>query len=622
MDDWEKWVYDDDEQPPDTEPEELPETDSGPGRGVIRNLPHTRANKTARRFPSDLSEHPPKLFWWCEDKNDFVEYSDYDALQTAGAFDYDRDKNIIFLVGGWQQQQNDSHSFFKAALRYHARMTPKASLLYVDWDNIGANSTKLYDAYAAAWRVNLTEFLTNVSINGSSVHCIGYSVGTYVCTTICRQYFNVSGYRCDRIVAIDHRDEIAVNATLEKRALTRTLRNDAKYVAALRSTWSNMNVTDEEVHEYITIPNITANSKICDNKSSWGIDVCGLNFYGQRFCEYFGHENFTFEDDHTCTKFIGLIEFLRTLDVNGALPLIQMYPGFPHPVGSAVPSVWSAYTLGRDYRYKSYVSNHSVWYMGNFGVNGTSIFPVYTFQVVASTATDATILGGAYEVKKKHGLFSVTAAFVQGSRSYLPENVTILTNNTRGAHLMSTYATAAKAYVGMLHDVPMTSEWIAPYYCSTKSNGFDCTQPWYATGFHTSIPVYRRQLRVMDKHVPIPPKKGCLPYKPPNEIQISWRREEINIAVGQNVTISPAYEAHSQAVVLENAETKTTVPLITFYDVCDMSAKSDVYFDLDWKRMNLTLHFPNAGFFVVRWYFVYERLDVVVSVRPTTARVS
>uniref|UniRef100_A0AAU0K7B6 Uncharacterized protein n=1 Tax=Anatid alphaherpesvirus 2 TaxID=3080522 RepID=A0AAU0K7B6_9ALPH len=588
-------------------------------KGLVLNKPKAFKRHTPTP-PKYLSTFAADLVLWNETGNTFriVSCSNgvYDTLKTDGAFT-GRDTDLVLLFHGLSAPLSP-HSYFLAVLRYVTRMMPSVPVLYVNWDAQGANSSSVTNATKYAWRTTVAPLLAKVNATATRLHCIGHSIGSFACAAVCRQFFNATGVRCARIVAMDPYDIIDEEEGLREWVRLRTLRRDANYVVYFVSNRRQLKGNDTEADEYITSTSLAETSEICHNGDDWGVDVCGTNFNGRRVCEYAGHENITGSYEHwgngsvTCARMLTPVQFMRTLDVHAALPMIRINPMASSPIVGMMPSVWNGYSIDKDYRFTTYSRNESMWYMYATVQNNTGLDPVFVLTFIVPSDSPAVVRSAMYSTKTMYHNISVYSAFVRGSEmSGLPASVTV---DTAGP-IMAAYVWGGRAYDGANTSIPMTSQFMTPYDCKAQpesSHNYVCSP---SGAPNVSTPAYRTQMLAADGSITVPPKSGCLPYPPPTVGGITWKRQGVSVEANTVLSVKYSHSRQLMAVLLEShEEPRNNTTLMTFYDACDDASLQNVRFQYDWltASMNVTLSTP--GNYTLKWLFLYETLEVPIEV--------
>lgn len=310
----------------------------------------------------------------------FYEYQDkpgvFHIMKSAGVFAGGRLQNIIFLVHGWHAYQSSS-LIFKQLTRQHQKMTPNATVLFVNWERQGANDRELGNAAWSAVRTNLEHLLRELPYE-SNIHCVGHSLGGHACGGICRQYRDLKGKNCTRIVSLDPASvQFKYNSPDQTGIVKRRInRHDADYVAVIMTNRNFMGLHDLVGDEYITTNALRGENdgyshEGCPAIGKWWGRVCTHSYYGYTWCEDYdvGTMFNSYVVPHvsdSCSHMMAPIQYAKFLDVWSPASIERTVRS-----DSFMSSSWSAYVTSMDRRYK--YEDKTIWY--SFKVDSNEIFP-------------------------------------------------------------------------------------------------------------------------------------------------------------------------------------------------------------------------------------------------------
>lgn len=313
-------------------------------------------------------------------RSGFFEFVDskgvFNKMSFNGVFSGGRIKNLILLVHGWHALQS-SALIFKQLTRQHQKMTPNATVLFVNWEAQGANDVELGNAAWSSVRLNLQHLLEEIP-ESMNVHCIGHSLGGHACGGICRQYRDFRKRNCTRIVSLDPASvSFKYNSPDQEGIVKRRInRHDADYVAVLLTNRNLMGLADLVGDEYITT-NAAPNEydgyshEGCPSIGKWWGKVCTNSYYGYSWCEEYdvGTMFNSYVIPHTsdsCSHMMAPIQFAKFLDVWSPASIERTARS-----NSFMSSSWSAYVTSMDRRYR--YEDKTVWY--SFKVDANEIYP-------------------------------------------------------------------------------------------------------------------------------------------------------------------------------------------------------------------------------------------------------
>ncbi|AFC40590.1 protein ORF19B [Goose adenovirus 4] len=346
-------------------------------------------------YHPEYMNNPVKYSWWFgvplvgnrytlyssyRRRTGFYEFEDregvFTRMQSAGVFSGGRIRDLILLVHGWHAFQS-STGIFKQLTRQHQKMTPNATVLFVDWESQGANDKELGNAAWSAVRTNLYNLLHEIPLS-MNVHCIGHSLGGHACGGICRQYRDLKNKNCTRIVSLDPASVQFKYDSPDQEGIAkrRINRHDADYVAVLLTNRNFMGLHDLVGDEYITTNAFNGEKdgyshEGCPTIGKWWGRVCTNSYYGYSWCEDYdvGTMFNSYLIPHvsdSCSHMMAPIQFAKFLDVWSPASIERTARS-----DSFMSSSWSGYVTSMDKRY-SY-EDKTIWY--SFKVDSDEIYP-------------------------------------------------------------------------------------------------------------------------------------------------------------------------------------------------------------------------------------------------------
>lgn len=260
-------------------------------------------------------------------------------------------KNLILLIHGFTKA-NETVSL----LDFHYHMTPNDTVLMVDWRKDINNYYKWYlffmylrNYYKAAHfaaNFEMNDFLNN--FQSKTISCIGHSLGSHMCGSICRNFSTFSGKNCSRIVGLD----VASMGFWKKGELShkRLSISDANYVAAIMTTKFYGMKESAIAHDYITA-NIDGDHIVeCPEEGKYNATVCGTNIALERYCVDFSIGT---GESASCAHTMPVLIFAKSLDVEVGLSVVSLEKYSYHRLISG----WNGYTMSVDRRSKGVFPN-------------------------------------------------------------------------------------------------------------------------------------------------------------------------------------------------------------------------------------------------------------------------
>lgn len=307
-----------------------------------------------------------------------ISNSTFDELNENGVI---KGSDLIILVHGFTQANET-----EILLEYHSRMTPFATVLMLDWRyNLDTSysiwkllsyMSNYYKAAHFATAYNLNGFLSN--FENFTISCIGHSLGSHMCGSICRNLRNINNKSCDRIVGLDVASMgFWKNGELKDLKLTR---NDANYVVFLMTT-KFYGIREESLaHEYITANIDGFHIDECPPRGKYITKLCAINVNYETVCVNFSIGN---GESSSCAHTMPVLIFAKSMDIKSGLNLVSLDRNNKNYVVSG----WNGYVMSTDRRFNNVFPN---W----LSTNETGYVPRHMVLVKTS-----------YNVKKVSSIF-------------------------------------------------------------------------------------------------------------------------------------------------------------------------------------------------------------------------
>ncbi|AAG45735.1 lipase [Meleagrid alphaherpesvirus 1] len=578
------------------------------GPNIIR-MPHTHKD-IPKPFNSILSNQFALLTMWDNLVGMFKTFwgnaMGFHQMIREGLVDLRLHTDVIFLVHGWHGRTNDTE-FFLSANRLLTRMIPSAAVVYVSWDPQGAMEPAA-DAILLARRINVTQFLYAVPSN-MGIQCIGHSLGSYVCGSICRQYYYTGKGRCKRILGINAYEILSTDSSLISRIQSDTIRSDAEYVSIFSMGERYIRTVYKDADEYIVAKGISRGVSTCVNPFAWKFSLCTRGVKGREYCENFGANNVTFtsglreDGSEICERLIPVMAVLQTLDVSSTYALLQLDPKRPSGMTAHISSVWNVYVLEKDYRYATYAKNEPVWYSTVLSVGPNGFTPAAVFAVLSRSDTPVIIRDAIQQRYSLWGNISMHSAFIEDSPTHFPSIDIRIQSPILGA-----FAWKGRVYSGPRIQIPVPEQAVVDYNCLPKDADHLCV----STKNVSSITIWRKLL-LANYSFSILSIDDCLPYIP--HMAVIWKHPAIEVATWRNITVTFHPSVQLMAMRFENVLTPRNYTLMTFHDVCRADEiNSGIFFEYDWLGANMTIAVSKAGSYVLRWFFEMGIYEIPIAV--------
>lgn len=545
----------------------------------------------------------------------------YARMASKGVFE-GKEQDIILLVHGWHAWQSSEWLFLKM-LRMHTRLTPNATVIYVNWEKLGANYKELGNAAWACVRLNLSEFLRAIDPDKSRLHCIGHSLGSHACAAVCRHYRKLHSYQhnCERIVALDPASSMFKHNSPDPQVSQyRVSRWDANYVAALLTNRNLMGLADLVGDEYLTTDYDGYYSEGCPILGKWWGKVCATGPTGIHHCEdidigtLFNSAIIPHTRD-SCSHMMAPVYFLKFMDVYSSVPVFRMDGKSPRPIKGPLTSVWNSYVTSRDYRLNSYYDSRPIWY--SFTVDATSLRPADQLLVVTPRSNSYIGVVNCDRYDKwtdfKYAYYIFLLKNQWGSRRSIFLNVEqepVMVRLIRGIGYFEPRADRNKP-----EQMPTQEERVLKCDPATGHRSFNYRCYWQGR-FYTRKPAYRSQLPVKTPLTVVPPTDGCLSYPPPSlPAAVRYVRDTLEAKIHHITTVnwdcSNGFEFH-KAILRFN---KTQLILATFWDGCGDFWKSyRLEYLVDRETCKIELRFSDVGNYTLILEFRYRVITVPISV--------
>ncbi|QEJ80786.1 protein ORF19 [Southern Psittacara leucophthalmus aviadenovirus] len=547
----------------------------------------------------------------------------YDRMENDGVFK-GKEQDIVLLVHGWHAWQS-SIWLFEKVLRMHTIVTPTTSVLFVNWESIGANDREIGNAAWAATRLNIGEFLKGVDGSKSRLHCVGHSLGGHACAAVCRHYrlLNKYRYQCERIVSLDPASVMfKYNSPDSDVKNYRISRWDAKYVAVLATNRNFMGLADVVGDEYITV-NIDGDSaEGCPVLGKWSGRICVTGYTSISHCEdvdlgtMFNSRVIPHTKD-TCSHMMAPVYFMKYLDIYTAVPVFRIEGRNPGWIKGPLASVWNSYVTSRDYRFDTYFVPNSVWY--SFVSSPTTLRPAEQFMVITPKANKWVQVLNSYSRYFKwdddmysYYIFLMLNQWDSRKIIYVNSDYTPVTCRlTRGL--------GYGIYDGKFRTRPveMTTQDVREMMCefvpAQRNWNFKC----FYKGHNNRIPVYRDMLPVVDRAIKVPPVSGCLRYNAylPRTPRDKLSSMSFKVDTVETINWNCKVGLELMLVSIANSTERKQLVLSTMWDACgDFWDSHGIEYLVDRTKCELKLRFAHAGSYDLTLEFRYNIRIVPIKV--------
>lgn len=588
--------------------------------GVLNNASYYNAwyNLTYGRSKRDIIRNANAYIYSGHGFTRFeVKHGVYANIRYRGSFYGQKEKNIVLLVHGWHALHS-SDGLFKQLLRFHQKLTPEVGVIYINWENQGARYIGLGNAAEAAIRVNVNALLVDINPAITKLHCIGHSLGAHACAAICRSYRQIHKTNCTRIVGLDpagpwFQFDSPENGPRDYRLSS----SDASYVASLVTNRQMSAIYTPIGHEYLTTNIDGLFSESCGTIGKYVGNVCGIGFNRRKWCEYIdlgtvGNSGIIPHTKDTCSHLMAIVQFMKTLDIENPLAVFKKEDHVPLGLSSFIPSVWTGYTIGKDYTYGTYkLPSTPVWY--SYLVDGDSLKYFDIIIVMSKGPIEVNRAKKMFEIQ--HGDFYETLLL---SFNTYDRRIDYYMRVSGQFYLMR--VRKPKSHIGD-EMVPMTAFAEMVYRCDRFTNMF-FTHHCVATNEHKIVPVYRKQMSLSSKVVSVPPMSGCLDFE--NELSdiIPMKIPGISVFEGEliKIKLNVTHNDELLKVILNrkivSIKHSTNYTLFTLWDSCRPTYCADV----EVKRLEniVEIKFNDIGYFDLYFVFQYHRdtLPIRVIHRP------
>ena len=550
----------------------------------------------------------------------------YWKLRDAGFLRDGREKNLILLIHGWHGTHR-SFGIFNSFLRFHQKMTPNVGVLLVDWGAQGADKLVLGTAAYHAIRLNINNLLKN--LNNTNLHCIGHSLGAHACAAVCRNFYQIQGRKCTRIVGLDPAGPLfKTNSPYQYLIDARLARPDAEYVALFMTNRNYMGLYQLEGDEYIT-PYIDGTfSNHCPIIGKWWGEITGYNYLGQKVWERLdlgtiGRSGIIPHSRDSCSHLMAPILFMKSLDTRRGFMAFKWNENWPHGL-PPMHTVWNGYTLSRDYRYPTFFQDVGTLWLStqtiedrlgdNLQYGDSNIEPsliaiaisdkgCYLHLSIHNEYQNLYSYGNKYEIATgfaniKPGNEDLVRLYVSVSKSNCPIYIARL--------LIPTYHSSQYPRSTM----PTYSSEIM--HCS-KDNSYRyfCKRTWH----QSRITAYRKQLDITGKGetIPVPPISGCLDQKTNLTDMMRTSMGTFNTSVSQNITFDMNQSPFELVrITLWNPRTEKLHNLMTYWDSCDET--SVVSISIDRLARRAVFKFHESGIYWISFFYEFEEISAEIRI--------
>lgn len=519
------------------------------------------------------------------------EYGVYHKMHNAFAGKSD----IVLLIPGWYL----GYDSFRKVLRFHQKMTPAVGVVLVDY--------RLYydtDGLHADFR----KFLADIP-DTKKLHCIGHSAGAHACSTICRQYSQLSkGHRCIRIVGLE---PTFVSGGLDK--------SDADYVVVLKThySWITGGYTASE-----DLMVEDKGGRSCGIHGGWSGRVCGESVWGATVCEEFSWGN-TWSLSGCYHRMI-VPKFLKTLDVKTGLPVFHVLQEGSR-VGP-VRSTWNGYTLSRDYRYDSYFNHHSIKYMTEMAYSPILKKDfVSSIMIIVVASHDSRVYMGGYSVQTlRYGKYDVTTEIAY---TELAEGSLWIHHLNPNAHIYLVHVITPQGFYQVSDSVApladrqiMTGGSVRTMYCTRTPDPLGRPSHYCMyTKEHFPIMQYRTMLNANGgDHVNVPPTAGCLVDKNTTAGMIISQLSDMHVTVGRKLQIDLS-RSPFWLMSVDLTDRVGTHRLVSYWDTCVTSSQCVFHLNRMKKEFNVTFFAEDV--YDLEFFLQFEVIKLKVTVSSPVNRV-
>lgn len=551
------------------------------------------------RKTDELSDELAVLRWY--DRGEFESApcigETFDEIKDG----FSHSKDIIFLVPGMF-----ALNVFDHLLRYHQKMTPHTGVVTLLWRQEGV--LRMSDLIQEVMIVNVTEFLGRFP-KDKRMHCIGHDLGAHVCAAVCRQFYQVHGRKCHRIVALSPSPAF-VSTSLWRYNRERALSSkDAKYVVVLASNRNRFSNPRLFGHEYITTDWDGLQSDMCDYRKSLTIykTICGTSYYLKTVCEHIEVKlSSPLTYSQVCSHLSSIFVFMRSLDVLGAMTMFRSVSRPPTGYYGHFHTAWNGYSISKDYRYPLYFDSETSWYATHVG---DGVTPYGAVVILSYSGSSTRITAGSRRVFREMITYGTqyeleTALIPKESLSRF------VVNHTDRAILLSAHVMWSHGCEDDNCAVPMSSFFVQRVECK-----------WFTAyssvcglvGEARMMPAYRDMLDVKGAGLTmqVPPKRGrCLRNRARMSGKLPSKLSEMNVTVGAKVDLelSPKhwfFELFGIDMVKDGGLKRA---VFSYWDTC-REARSFVTVRADRRRGNFQFSFKQEGSYTIFFDYAFEVVE-------------
>nr|WMQ77638.1 ORF19 [Zoothera dauma adenovirus] len=539
--------------------------------------------------------------------------------------------DIIFLIHGWHAHHS-SQEIFTQLLRMHTKMTPKAAVIYVNWEKNGANDFEIGNAAYASVRLNMEGFLK--SIKNRNVHCIGHSLGAHACSAICRKYREVHEFntQCKRIVALDPASVMFKHNSGWPTTQLRVNKYDADYVVALLTNRNFMGLADLVADEYIKTNLEGWHSESCPSTlGGWKGEVCCTSYYGLRHCEYFDigkmlNSRFIPHTKDSCSHLMAPIYFAKYLDIHTAIPIYKAPPTHPTEHREYLQSAWNSYVTSKDYRLNTYYDTVTIAY--SFLLNGKTLHPADHLIVVTKHSSTYNMVKSAWsEHFNQYTSENFDITMLQIKDQWYIDRIWIESKTPiMHAKLVSANGYKESGYTTG-NQSPMPTLHIKHFNCRltiSKTGRHECTV--YKV---SSEPAYRSMLTIDHRDTPVPPAYGqCLPPGTYDRTRIPGQHIQLRTDELRSIHYPDQYHKTDTTLQFFYAEIQNyhnlnesawrcemNILLASYWDGCaNLTEEIGFKYRIDRKNRFFDVQFSKPGKYILNLYFQHEMLSHTITV--------
>lgn len=576
------------------------------------------------------------------------------SMMRAGLFENKTSKDLILLVhdfdprvcrylqvGRWDGTYEETNSLMEKFLRMHTIMTPYSIVILIDWreqvqdachmvNTLGFESRGKTPSYYAT---KVEAYFLNEMDKNLRVHCIGLSLGSTACASMSRWHQVRTGYKFQRIVAIDppiesfsgyYNDHGASQGLMglfsqngEWRAngdlIKMVGQNDAEYVAVLASSMGSYSYPYAYgADEFIRSSIFGQRHEACETRAWWVGKVCARSYYGIDHCEDINIPFRFRRTDGQCYHLMPILTAMKLLDTNQSLQMLS-YRYYR-------PSAWNLYVTGRDYSHPEQYFDTDL--NDQHSLVREDDMASANLMLVVSRYKSA-------ELWTNDKFFYYSEGLPSGYvgrwyyLTYTPSNPVILYGRS-GARLeyirlyQGVPRLGGNFTVGLNAVHPMTAHSVREYTCYqtyryaiTGTLKYDC----HETNQPFTVPRWRSMIEMPGlNQTVVPPPCGCLKFRKLFKDYVTVKESRRIERAGKSISLSAegGGRADLQAIITFSGGNHRIV-MSSGWDACNVT-RGKLRITLDRVHRNIEVSAPNVTeYFVKEVWLVYEMVIVKVN---------